>query len=238
MSMIAPARKAGSHGNRRAQMAAALAEAASKSAVPSLPSFSAPASKSDKPGAKRLSSADIVAKSATGAAASSKGPAPTTKKRALPTAAGADGMHGASERKRLRAAHMRQQLAKQQVEDEADAPAGAVQDSLAYYQEIATAAAARRAARAAVKGESAPEDAANVIGSKRLLEKSIISNRGLTPKRNKLLKNPRVKRRIRFEQAKIKLKSAGHKSWQPELNPYEGEVTGIKDYNVRSVKFN
>ena len=67
---------------------------------------------------------------------------------------------------------------------------------------------------------------------------AIEKNKGLTPARNKNVKNPRVKKRKRFEDKSKKLKSM-KPTWKGGEGPggYGGELTGIKKGLVKSVKF-
>jgi U3 small nucleolar RNA-associated protein 3 len=72
---------------------------------------------------------------------------------------------------------------------------------------------------------------------KRLATWKILTNRGLTPHRKKIDRNPRVKKRVKYEQAKKKLGSfkriAVDKS---KIGNYQGEKTGIKADIARSIK--
>ncbi|KZO93562.1 hypothetical protein CALVIDRAFT_550668 [Calocera viscosa TUFC12733] len=73
----------------------------------------------------------------------------------------------------------------------------------------------------------------------RSLTRAILTNRGLTPRRSKLARNPRVKKRVKFEQAKKKLSSqkAVFKGGQAALGgDYTGEKSGISKKLVKSVK--
>jgi U3 small nucleolar RNA-associated protein 3 len=65
--------------------------------------------------------------------------------------------------------------------------------------------------------------------------RQIISNKGLTPKRNKLNRNPRLKKRVKFEQAKKKISSqkAVYKGGEAKEG-YQGETTGISKSVVKS----
>jgi U3 small nucleolar RNA-associated protein 3 len=68
---------------------------------------------------------------------------------------------------------------------------------------------------------------------------SLISekNKGLTPRRKKEVRNPRVKKRMRFDEKKKKLASikAVYKGGEGR-GGYGGEFTGIKKDLVKSVK--
>lgn len=78
----------------------------------------------------------------------------------------------------------------------------------------------RRAAREHVEDASGP----------RSLTRAIEKNRGLTPHRAKSVRNPRVKKREKFEKAKQKVGSmrAVYKGGQGSLGgAYQGEKSGI-----------
>lgn len=72
-------------------------------------------------------------------------------------------------------------------------------------------------------------------GGKRALNFQIMKNKGLTAKRNKEVRNARVKKRKKFEKAQKKLKSV-KQVHESNRGPYEGEKTGIKKGLSRSVK--
>lgn len=78
------------------------------------------------------------------------------------------------------------------------------------------------------------EEEEELVG-KRLINYDIMKNKGLTPKRKKEDRNPRVKRRNKYEKSMIKLKSF-KKVVQSNDKPYAGEQTGIKKHLARSVK--
>ncbi|BGO95981.1 hypothetical protein NBRC10512_005434 [Rhodotorula toruloides] len=91
-------------------------------------------------------------------------------------------------------------------------------------------------ARAAEKEELQALADASVDGP-RAASRKILSNRGLTPKRNKLNRNARVKKRHQYDQKQKKLRSmqATYKGGEARTG-YEGERTGISRTNVRSRK--
>ena len=81
-------------------------------------------------------------------------------------------------------------------------------------------------------------------GGKRNVNYEIMANKGLMPKRNKDQRNPRVKRRHKFEKSMIKLKTSVKPVMSTDLTNnnngkggYKGEQTGIKRNLARSVKF-
>jgi U3 small nucleolar RNA-associated protein 3 len=63
----------------------------------------------------------------------------------------------------------------------------------------------------------------------RALTRAILKNRGLTPHRSKSVRNPRVKKRMRFEKAKKKIGSqkAVYKGGIGGAGDYGGEKSGI-----------
>ncbi|KAL6718127.1 something about silencing protein 10 [Lecanora helva] len=120
-------------------------------------------------------------------------------------------------------------------------------DSEDYYDLVAARAASKRADKAA--RASAYDQLANggfvrqyndeIIGEdgKRAINYQIEKNKGITPKRKKDVRNPRVKKRKKFEDKRKKLGSvrAVYKGGEGR-GGYGGELTGIKKGLVRSVK--
>ncbi|KAI3637454.1 hypothetical protein MIR68_004103 [Amoeboaphelidium protococcarum] len=87
---------------------------------------------------------------------------------------------------------------------------------------------------------SEEEDGAAVGGKKKFKRDvgyDIMKNKGLTPKRTKEQRNPRVKRRKKYEQSLKKLGSMKPSQKQSSGNKYRGEETGIKKNLSRSVRF-
>eukprot|EP01035_Chromulina_nebulosa_P018560 gene18560-24283_t len=76
-----------------------------------------------------------------------------------------------------------------------------------------------------------------MVGKKRAATYEMITNRGLTPHRNKINRNARVKKRVKYDQAKIRLKGAHRTMRVGESDRYIGETTGIKSTVSRSRKF-
>lgn len=73
----------------------------------------------------------------------------------------------------------------------------------------------------------------------RTLTRAILKNKGLTPHRNKSVRNPRVKKKLRYEKAKKQVSSrqAVYKGGQGALKgDYGGESTGISTV-IKSRKF-
>ncbi|KAK2760736.1 hypothetical protein FQN54_001972 [Arachnomyces sp. PD_36] len=94
----------------------------------------------------------------------------------------------------------------------------------------AHAEAARQGGRVEVQEEIGPD-------GKRAITYAIEKNKGLTPKRSKDVRNPRVKKRKKFEEKKKKLGSMRpiYKGGEGR-GGYAGELTGIKKNLVKSVK--
>lgn len=94
----------------------------------------------------------------------------------------------------------------------------------------AHAEAAKQGGQVAVQEEIGPD-------GKRAITYQIEKNKGLAPKRNKDARNPRVKKRKRFEDKKKKLGSIRQQYKGGEgRGGYGGELTGIKKNLVKSVK--
>ncbi len=78
----------------------------------------------------------------------------------------------------------------------------------------------------------------DVASGQRSISRAILANKGLTPKRSKSVRNPRVKKRQRFEKAKMKVSSqkAVYKGGIGDVGKYDGERSGISKV-IKSVKF-
>jgi U3 small nucleolar RNA-associated protein 3 len=94
----------------------------------------------------------------------------------------------------------------------------------------AHAEASRKGGRIDIQEKIGPD-------GKRAITYQIEKNKGLTPKRNKDVRNPRVKKRKKFEQKKKRLGSI-RQIYKGGEGPggYGGELTGIKKNLVKSVK--
>jgi hypothetical protein len=76
-------------------------------------------------------------------------------------------------------------------------------------------------------------------GGKRASTWAMLSNKGLTPKRKKIDRNPRVKKRVKYEKSMKRLGSVRAVVKDRKTLPaYDGERTGIKSGIAKSVKFN
>jgi U3 small nucleolar RNA-associated protein 3 len=80
-------------------------------------------------------------------------------------------------------------------------------------------------------------DVDDVSTGPRSLTRAILANKGLTPRRAKSVRNPRVKKRERFEKAKRKVSSqkAIYKGGIGDVSKYAGEKSGISKV-IKSVK--
>ncbi|KAJ1663124.1 something about silencing protein 10 [Coemansia sp. RSA 1813] len=117
-----------------------------------------------------------------------------------------------------------------------------------YYKEVAQHAAAKKSqAKAEKKARkeaqwkmiveaNVAEDANVASDAKRSVSYQILKNKGLMPRRTKEQRNPRVKRKVRYEKAKKKLSSTAVQVRKLEGN-YGGEATGIKANLTRSTRF-
>lgn len=120
-------------------------------------------------------------------------------------------------------------------------------DEAADYYDLVTSS--RKRARAEAKEEydearnaerfALMEDEELEDGQHRGITRQIEKNKGLTPRRPKTSRNPRVKKRLKYEQAKKKLGSrqAVFKGGQSSLQGgYGGEASGISTHLVKSRK--
>ncbi|KAG8778033.1 hypothetical protein FRC15_011003 [Serendipita sp. 397] len=95
--------------------------------------------------------------------------------------------------------------------------------------------AAKKAEEKALR-EGAVEES---VDGQRSLTRAILKNKGLTPTRPKTVRNPRVKKRMKFEQAKKKVRSqkAVFKGGLASTGGrYDGESSGISTKVVKSVR--
>lgn len=117
-----------------------------------------------------------------------------------------------------------------------------------YYDLITKSSKAKKAGKKAAvdasKGAAAAQALDRVANdadldddAKRAIGYTIEKNKGLAPKRKKEVRNPRVKKRMKFEEKKKKLGSmkAVYKGGE-ERGGYGGEKTGIKPGLVKSIK--
>ncbi|KAG5185000.1 Sas10 C-terminal domain-containing protein, partial [Tribonema minus] len=74
-------------------------------------------------------------------------------------------------------------------------------------------------------------------GGKRAASYEIIKNRGLTPHKSKLNRNPRVKKREAYRKAVIRRKGQVREVRTNEAGRYAGEGTGIRSTVTRGRKF-
>jgi U3 small nucleolar RNA-associated protein 3 len=114
-----------------------------------------------------------------------------------------------------------------------------------YYDMVAQGAQKKRADKAARyealakarKGERVVETEQVGADGKRQITYQIQKNKGLTPHRKKEVRNPRVKKRMKFEEKQKKLRSvkAVYKGGEGP-GGYQGELSGIKTGLVKSIK--
>jgi U3 small nucleolar RNA-associated protein 3 len=135
-----------------------------------------------------------------------------------------------------------------QLDDEDPVPTGQTETKEDDYYDFVAAKAARKkatgkqkyetskaAAKAYLRGEG--EEMLDESG-KRLITRQIEKNKGLMPHRNKDVRNPRVKKRKKYEKKKIALKGrqAVYKVGDVRRGAYGGEESGISKNVVKGVK--
>ena len=78
------------------------------------------------------------------------------------------------------------------------------------------------------------DDAAS---GQRSISRAILANKGLTPRRPKSVRNPRVKKRMQYDKAKKRIASQKPiwKGGIGDIDKYDGERTGISQ-TVKSVR--
>lgn len=112
-------------------------------------------------------------------------------------------------------------------------------DPLSYYEAVKEMKRRRKEeqvkAHLLLKKAETEEDEDEDVDGKRSITYQISKNKGLTPKRKKELRNPRIKHRKKFSKAKIKRKSQVLPVVK-ELSRYGGETTGIRTHLTRSIK--
>ena len=119
-------------------------------------------------------------------------------------------------------------------------------DDEVYYDLVSRQAKDKKAARASAAASKAigetsaamPDESAVGPDGKRAITYAIQKNKGLTPHRKKEVRNPRVKKRLRFEEKQKKLRSvrAVYKGEREGRGGYGGEKTGINRGLVKSIK--
>ncbi|KAF8133636.1 Sas10 C-terminal domain-containing protein [Boletus edulis] len=108
------------------------------------------------------------------------------------------------------------------------------------YYDLVKRATVTKKARKRAEYEAAivrPELEAENTSGPRSVTRAILKNKGLTPRRSKAVRNPRVKKRQKFEQAKKKVSSqkAVYKGGIGDVSKYSGEQSGISKV-VKSVR--
>ncbi|KAJ7534374.1 hypothetical protein O6H91_13G091500 [Diphasiastrum complanatum] len=106
-----------------------------------------------------------------------------------------------------------------------------------FYQEVKELRASKQAEKAAKYSRNLvlPVEEADADG-KRHITYQMEKNRGLTPHRKKMTKNPRKKYKVKHDKAVIRRKGQVREIKRPE-GPYAGESTGIKANISRSIRF-
>ncbi|XP_022089514.1 something about silencing protein 10-like isoform X2 [Acanthaster planci] len=115
------------------------------------------------------------------------------------------------------------------------------QRALEYYEKIAKEVQERRLERKRqAKDMESQEEAGDEEGEeaedgKRAITYEISKNKGLTPRRKKEQRNPRVKHRMKFKKAKVRRKGQVREV-RKELTRYGGEISGIRAGVIKSIQ--
>lgn len=108
-----------------------------------------------------------------------------------------------------------------------------------YYDLIKQATAGKKAQKQAEyeAATARPDMDLDDTSGPRSITRAILKNKGLTPHRSKAVRNPRVKKRQKYEQAKKKVASqkAIYKGGIGDVSKYSGEQSGISKV-VKSVR--
>ncbi|XP_015782616.1 something about silencing protein 10 [Tetranychus urticae] len=80
------------------------------------------------------------------------------------------------------------------------------------------------------------DDKMDESGVRRPINYQIAKNKGLTPKKRKDQRNPRVAHRRKFKKAKARRKGQVREP-RKEIKKYAGEISGIRSTTVKSIKF-
>uniref|UniRef100_A0A8C9A1P5 UTP3 small subunit processome component n=1 Tax=Prolemur simus TaxID=1328070 RepID=A0A8C9A1P5_PROSS len=114
------------------------------------------------------------------------------------------------------------------LSDDSDFDEGA---QLKYYKEIED----RQKLKRKKEENSTEEQALEDQNAKRAITYQIAKNRGLTPRRKKIDRNPRVKHREKFRRAKIRRRGQVREVRREEQR-YSGELSGIRAGVKKSIK--
>ncbi|ORX37186.1 Sas10 C-terminal domain-domain-containing protein [Kockovaella imperatae] len=134
-------------------------------------------------------------------------------------------------------------LSSQWLQESGEDSVPAASDNAEYYDLVRRDQSRKKAARTDARQQAVDsnqrfeEDVHK--GGPRALTRAIEKNRGLTPRRAKTNRNPRVKKRLAYDKAKRKVSSQGpvYKGGQSSLQGrYSGETSGISNV-VRSKRF-
>jgi len=116
---------------------------------------------------------------------------------------------------------------------------GAHDDADGYYELVKRKTKEKKAKKKADYEEAAarPDFEDVTVTGPRSLTRAILANKGLTPHRSKSVRNPRVKKRQKFEKAKKRISSqkAVYKGGIGNTGKYDGEKSGISKV-VKSIR--
>ncbi|KAM0747311.1 hypothetical protein T439DRAFT_329054 [Meredithblackwellia eburnea MCA 4105] len=80
------------------------------------------------------------------------------------------------------------------------------------------------------------DESSGLAAGPRGVNRQILANKGLIPKRAKINRNPRVKKRVRYDKAVKKVATMKSVFKGPQTGEYQGERSGIGKRTVKSVK--
>mmetsp|Transcript_17874 Transcript_17874/g.25209 ORF Transcript_17874/g.25209 Transcript_17874/m.25209 type:complete len:506 (+) Transcript_17874:786-2303(+) len=121
------------------------------------------------------------------------------------------------------------------MDDELDD--GLDEDGGGFYEQVKKSSKAKKAMKKSMY-EVAPKYPVldDEVEGERAISRAIMKNRGLVAHKNKLNRNPRVKKREQYRKAVIRRKGAVREVRTEEGHKYGGETTGIKSGLSRSRK--
>ncbi|XP_030041522.1 something about silencing protein 10 isoform X2 [Microcaecilia unicolor] len=108
-------------------------------------------------------------------------------------------------------------------------------DALKYYHQMEEMLKLKRKKGLELSMEKPPAMEETDPSAKRAITYQIAKNKGLTPKRKKIDRNPRVKHREKFRRAKIRRKGQV-RDVRKEESRYSGELSGIRAGLKKSIK--
>jgi len=193
------------------------------------------------PPAKRVKLSAIAAAAAVTAAGSQQQRARVTGEADVPFRYDLGERRAAFERRPAPIGGVHSREGEEEFGEDGDGGGAADMSDDEMYSAAAGAAASRKAAKRAAYdpvARFAPVHAAEAAqaAGKRGITGAMSSNRGLTPHRNKDMKNPRKKHRLQYAKALVRRSGAVREATAGAAGGYAGEATGIKTHVTKSRK--